>query len=111
MTAVGRGCVETRLLISLWWSRPELTVLALQSREGNLGPSPERPWQAPLGAQQSHRFHRLVHPEQVDDSLEVVGEHLQAHLGAHILQSAREEVRRPHPLLQSSEHMLDGTSA
>ena len=46
--------------------------------------------------------------EDVHHSGQVVGEHVQSHLGGHVGQTLHQEVRRPHPRLDGAEGMLDG---
>jgi len=53
----------------------------------------ERSAEAPSSAQQSHRLDHPGHAEQFEHALEVIGEHMQAHLGGHVLQPPRQEVR------------------
>jgi hypothetical protein len=48
-----------------------------------------------LAAEQSHCFHRPRHTEQVDNSLEVVGEDMQAYLSANMYQPAHQECVEP----------------
>ena len=45
-------------------------------------------------AHQTHRLHRFGNAEHLHHSLEVVSQHVQAHLGANMLESSSEEVRR-----------------
>jgi hypothetical protein len=42
-----------------------------------------------------------------DDSLEIVGQDLKAHFGAHMRECPHQEVRGAHPQLESSEDVLD----
>ena len=56
----------------------------------------------------THRFRRAQH---LHDSLDVVSQHMQAHLSANVLEPAREEVRCAHPVLQRAEDMLDRASS
>ena len=44
-------------------------------------------------------------------TLEIVGQHVQRHLGADLLKGAHLEVGRAHPRLDSAERMLDGIPA
>ncbi len=48
--------------------------------------------------------------EDVHDALEIVGQHVQGHLGADLLEGAHLEVGRSHPRLDGAERMLDGIS-
>lgn len=43
--------------------------------------------------------------------LQVIGQHLKAHLRAHSPERPGQEVCRTHPVLERTEDMLDGTSA
>ena len=45
--------------------------------------------------------------EDVHHAREVVGEHVQRHLGRYLRQRLHQKVRRPHPHLQRGERMLD----
>ena len=45
----------------------------------------------------------MAEAEHLHHSLEVVSQHVQAHLGAHVLEPSSQEVRRPHPVLERSE--------
>ena len=49
--------------------------------------------------------------EDVHHAREVVGEHVQRHLGRYARQRLHQKVRRPHPHLQRGERMLDGFAA
>ena len=42
-----------------------------------------------------------------DDPLDVIGQHVQRHLGSDIFQPPRQEMGRPHPGLDGAEWMLD----
>ena len=46
--------------------------------------------------------------QNIHDALEIVGQNMQRHLGADISQRLHLEVRRPHPVLDGSERVLDG---
>lgn len=52
-------------------------------------------------------FHHIRNAEDRYQSLEVVGEHMQAHLGLHVLQPFGQEMRRAHPGLDGSIRMLN----
>src|SRR5262249_52792851 len=58
-----------------------------------------------------HGLHRLGNAQDAHHSLEVVREDVQAHFSAYMVKRPHEEVRRTHPVLQSSEDMLDGASS
>jgi hypothetical protein len=62
-------------------------------------------------AYEPHPLHRSCHPEQLNYSLEVVGEDVQAHFGADLSQSSGEKVSCAHPLLERSKDVLDGAPA
>src|SRR5690349_9794174 len=64
-----------------------------------------------LRARRSHLPYRFRGAKHLHYSLDVVSQHMQAHLGANVLESAREEVRCTHPVLQRAEDMLDGASS
>lgn len=56
------------------------------------------------------RRHRLQQAFGADDfhhSLQVIGEHIQAHFSAHPVQFSSQEVRCSHPLLERPEGMLN----
>ena len=55
-----------------------------------------------------HRFDQRTGSEDLDRPLQVVGQHMQAHLGSHVRQRSDQEVGRAHPGLERSEHVLDG---
>ena len=57
-------------------------------------------------AHQTHRGHCSLKPKNAKHSLEVVGQYIQAHLGADIGQRLGQEVRVPHPVLERAKHML-----
>ena len=42
-------------------------------------------------------LHHICSAEDSDQSLEVIGKRMQAHLGLHALQPLAQEMRRPHP--------------
>ena len=63
------------------------------------------------GAPRPHRGDQPPGVEDLDRSLQVVGQNLQAHLGSHARQHSGQEVTRSHPGLQGSEHKLHGLSA
>ena len=49
-----------------------------------------------------------LHPEYRQHPFEVVRQHMQTHLGAHMLERFHLEVGRAHPGFQCAERMLDG---
>ena len=59
---------------------------------GNMGLRPRR----------TDRLHRSGNTHDVDHALQVICEHVQAHFGAHVDESPRQEMRRTHPVLQCS---------
>ena len=59
---------------------------------------------------QFHRPHHFFKPQDTQYPLEVVGQYIEAHLGAYMWQPACEEVRVAHPALERSEHMLNSSS-
>lgn len=58
---------------------------------------------------QPHRLHRPRDSQNPHYPFEVVRQHLQAHLGAHMRQGLGQEVRRAHPVLERAEHVLHRT--
>ena len=50
-------------------------------------------------------------PDQGDHALDVIGEHVECHLGAHVSEPAHPEVRRAHPGLDRAERVLDSRAA
>jgi hypothetical protein len=50
---------------------------------------------------------RRADAHDVHDSLEIVGEYVQRHFGAHILQRLHKKVGRPHRHLDGAERVLD----
>jgi hypothetical protein len=55
------------------------------------------------------RLHQTVGTDDFHDPFQVVGEHTQAHLGAHPCELSGQEVRRPHPLFERPEGMLNSS--
>ena len=56
-------------------------------------------------------LHHIRNAEDSDQSLEVVGEDMQAHLGLHALQSLGQEMRRAHPGFDGAVWMLNRATA
>jgi hypothetical protein len=54
-----------------------------------------------------NRCNQARHSDQSDGALDVVGEHMKAHLGCHVLQRAGLEVASTHPVLDGAKDMLD----
>lgn len=54
-----------------------------------------------------HLCNQRPRAKDLEHSLQVVGQNLQAHLGSHARKSFGQEVRGSHPRFQRSEHMLD----
>jgi hypothetical protein len=59
------------------------------------------------GAGHLDRTHRFCKSQYSDDSLEIVGEHLQAHFSCDVTRPACQEVCRTHPVLKRAEHVFD----
>ena len=57
-----------------------------------------------------HRLHRSGDPRYIEDALEIVGQFLKAHFGAHPSQRPGQEVGGPHPILQRAEDVPDRAS-
>ena len=57
------------------------------------------------------RVHQRYDSHDLHDAFKVVGEHVQAHLGAHPRQSLGQEMRRAHPRFEGGEGMLGSLSA
>src|SRR6266851_5877729 len=51
--------------------------------------------------------HQRLSAHNVHDAREIVGEHVQRHLGGYLRKTLHQEVGRPHPHLQSAEGMFD----
>ena len=51
------------------------------------------------------------HTDQGDHPLDVIGEHVECHLGADVSERAHSEVRRSHPGLDRAERVFDGRAA
>ncbi len=51
----------------------------------------------------AHGFDQRADADDGHDTFEIVGQHVQCHLGAHVLQPLHEEVRRAHPGLDGAE--------
>ena len=52
-----------------------------------------------------------LHAEDVHEPGEIVGEHVQGHLGGNLRQALHQKVRRTHPHLERTEGMLDCLAA
>lgn len=63
------------------------------------------------GSSHLHGLHRPGNPKYVHDSLEVIGQHLKAHLGTYSPERPGQEVCGTHPVFERIEDMLNGTSA
>ena len=57
------------------------------------------------------RLHQRLDAEDIDHSLHIVGQHLQAHLGFDLFEGPGQEVSAAHPCLERAERMLDGLPA
>src|SRR5258707_7186271 len=57
------------------------------------------------------RRHERLHADDVHDPREIVGEHVQCHLGRNLRQALHQKVRRAHPHLERAEGMLDRLTA
>ena len=53
------------------------------------------------------RRHEWLHADDVHDTREIVGEHMQRHLGGNLRQALHQKVRRTHPHLERAEGALD----
>lgn len=116
---MGRGCVETKNFIGISANEsidfPPFLVSNSFPAKNNL-PPPNRafkvfftlisPRKKGSPAHQTHRGHCSLNPKNAKHSLEVVGQYIQAHLGADIGQPLGQEARVPHPVLERAEHML-----
>ena len=54
-----------------------------------------------------HRCQEPLHANDVHDPREIVGEHVQCHLGRNLRQAVHQKVRRAHPHLERAEGMLN----
>jgi hypothetical protein len=61
-------------------------------------------------ASRPERLRNCFGTKQLDNPLHGVGEHVQAHLRAHPLESARQETRRAHPGFDRAKRMFDRLS-
>ena len=77
---------------------PELAVF------GRIGARNE----ADEGLCRAQRLDQRADAEDVDDALEIVGQHVQGHFRADPFQGLHLEVRRSHPVFDGAERMLDG---
>src|SRR6266513_1908874 len=57
------------------------------------------------------RGQERLHADDVHDAREIVGEHVQGHLGRNLRQTLHQKVRRAHPHLERAERMLDCLTA
>ena len=57
------------------------------------------------------RLEQRLHPEDLDHSLQIVGQDVKAHLGSDLVEGPGEEVGAPHPGFQRSEGVFDGLTA
>lgn len=60
---------------------------------------------------QGHEMLFDAHTHQAQLALEILGEHMQAHLGAHPVERSGEELGGAHPRLQRVERVLDRLTA
>src|SRR5215813_9523515 len=60
-----------------------------------------------IGCSGPHRLHQRSGAEDLDHSLEVVGEDVEAHLRSDLFERLHPEVRRPHPGFYGPEGMFD----
>src|SRR3974390_3086506 len=58
-----------------------------------------------------HHWQQPLHANDVHDPREIVGEHMQGHLGCYFRQALHQEVRCAHAHLQRTERMLDRLAA
>ena len=58
-----------------------------------------------------HGFEQRCDAENIHDPRQVIGEHAQRHLAAHILQPLHQKMGCPHPCLDRAEGMLDSLTA
>ena len=63
----------------------------------------------PLNGSYPDHFHEIRNAENIDNSPQVVGQHVQAHFRPHMFKGLHQEVSRPHPELERTEDMLNGT--
>ncbi len=58
-----------------------------------------------------HRLDQRADTDDVHDPRQIIGEHAQRHLGAHVLQPFHQEMGRPHPRLDRAKGVLDRLAA
>ncbi len=56
----------------------------------------------------AHRLDQRANADDGHDTFEIVGQHVQSHFGADILQRLRVEVGIAHPVFDGPERVLDG---
>lgn len=63
---------------------------------------------APTSARQAYSLHRFRESQYREDTPQVISQNMQTHFGTDVFQGSGEEVRVSHPVLECSEHVLDG---
>jgi hypothetical protein len=58
-----------------------------------------------------HRSDELSWPYDIHDAREIIGEHVQGHLGRNLRQALHQKMRRAHPHLERAERMLSRLAA
>ncbi len=56
----------------------------------------------------AHRLDQRADADDIHDTFEIIGQHVQCHLGADLLQRLHLEVGIAHPVFDGPERMLDG---
>lgn len=80
----------------VWCGLQEPRIAFLMTYEARKGSCPR----------QLHRLHHSLHAQDADHPLEVIGQHMQAHLRAHMLNGLRQEVCPAHPVFQRAEDVF-----
>ena len=62
-----------------------------------------------LNGQYPDRSHEFLNAENIDDTPQVISQHMQTHFRTHMFEGLHQEVSRPHPELERPEDMFDGT--
>ena len=84
------------------------SIVALQMR---LGTDPVGCIAQAMRALGPHRLHQRHDPHDSHDAFEIVGQHVETHLGTDPRQPLGQEMRRAHPGFERAERMFDGLPA
>ena len=109
MASYGPACVET----PIFSEGKRHAIRALKFDTPNMRYPDIANATKPLGASaccQLHGFYRSRYAKYVHDAFQVVGQHVEAHLGTHPPERSRQEVCGTHPVFERAEDMFDRTS-